>query len=326
VIESDAREAAVRLVPLRHGARAIGLLAVAGRPLESGTLDALASVVAIAIERLDLLEAQTLAEISRRSVEIKSALLASLTHDLRTPLTAIRLAVNNLVVPSLTDVQRSGQADVALTGVERLARLFENVLKMTRIDEEVIEPALRWVYPSEVLEAARSQVDQALRAHKVDVVDRSMDHAVRVDARLTSTALAHILENAAQYSPAGSTITLTHEVAADGLLISVRDQGAGIAKADLPYLFERFYRGGAAWQYASGTGVGLAITRGLLAAEGGRVWAEDGFGRGAVFSIFVPAPSRREPAAPPPALLPPPDRSLEQLQPHRDRTPHLLAR
>jgi two-component system sensor histidine kinase KdpD len=282
----------VRLVPLRHGVRTIGLLGVAGRPIEAGTLDALASVVAIAIERLDLLEARTRAEISQRSVEIKSVLLASLAHDLRTPLTAIRLAVSNLDVPSLTDVQRAGQVEVALTGVERLARLFENILKMTHIDDDVIAPSLRWVYPSEIIEAARSQVEHALRAHTIDVVDRSRDHAVRVDARLTSTALAHILENAAQYSPVGSTITVTHDLAADGLLVSVRDQGAGIAAADLPHLFDRFYRGGAARKHASGTGMGLAITRGLLAAEGGRVWAEDCVDGGARFSMFVPAESR----------------------------------
>jgi two-component system sensor histidine kinase KdpD len=282
----------VRLVPLRHGARAIGLLALAGRPIEPGTLDALASVVTIAIERLDLLEARTRAEVSQRSVEIKSVLLASLAHDLRTPLTAIGLAVNNLAVSTLTNSQRSGQVDVALTGVERLARLFENILKMTRIDAEIIAPSLRWVHASEIIEAARGQVEHILRPHKIDVVDRSTRHAVRVDARLTSTALAHILENAAQYSPAGSTITVTHEVAADGLLISVRDQGEGIAGADLPRLFERFYRGDAARQYASGTGMGLAITRGLLAAEGGRVWAENHSDGGTQFSILVPAESR----------------------------------
>jgi two-component system sensor histidine kinase KdpD len=207
-------------------------------------------------------------------------------------LTAIGLAVNNLAVSTLTNSQRSGQVDVALTGVERLARLFENILKMTRIDAEIIAPSLRWVHASEIIEAARGQVEHILRPHKIDVVDRSTRHAVRVDARLTSTALAHILENAAQYSPAGSTITVTHEVAADGLLISVRDQGEGIAGADLPRLFERFYRGGAARQYASGTGMGLAITRGLLAAEGGRVWAENHSDGGTQFSILVPAESR----------------------------------
>jgi two-component system, OmpR family, sensor histidine kinase KdpD len=311
-------------IPLRHGVRAIGLLAVAGRPIEPATLDALASVVAIAIERLDLLEARTRAEISRRSVEIKSALLASITHDLRTPLTAIRLAVDNLAVPSLTDDQRCGQADVALTGVERLARLFENILKMSRIDAEVIEPALRWVHPPEVIEAARAQVEHALRAHKIELVDRSRGRAVRVDARLTSTALAHLLENAAQYSPVGSTITLTHDVLDDGLLISVRDHGAGLAESDLPHLFERFYRGEAAWQYASGTGMGLAITRGLLAAEGGRVWAEACADGGAQFSIFVTAGSRCDQTDPQRATISPLDGPLERLQPDRDRTPHLL--
>ena len=202
------------------------------------------------------------------------------------------MAVNNLDVSSLTDVQRSGQVEVALTGVQRLTRLFENILKMSRIDDEVIAPVLRWVYPSEIIEAARRQVEQGLRGHRVDVVDRSSNHAVRVDAHLTSTALAHVLENAAQYSPERSTVTVTHEVTADGLLISVRDQGGGIAAADLPRLFERFYRGGAAWKYASGTGMGLAITRGLLAAAGGRVWAEDDGEGGAHFSVFVPAERR----------------------------------
>jgi two-component system sensor histidine kinase KdpD len=282
----------VRLVPLHHSARPIGILAVVGRPIEPGTLDALASIVAIAIERLDLLETRTRAEVSQRSFEIKSTLLASLAHDLRTPLAAVRMAVNNLDVSSLTDSQRSGQVDVALTGVERLTRLFENILKMSRIDDEVIAPVLRWVYPSEIIEAARRQVEQGLRGHKVEVVDRSSNHAVRVDAHLTSTALAHVLENAAQYSPAGSTITVVHEITADGLLISVRDQGGGIAATDVPRLFERFYRGGAAWKHASGTGMGLAITRGLLAAEGGYVCAEGHGEGGAQFSISVPAERR----------------------------------
>jgi len=310
----------VQLVPLQHGARAIGVLAIASRPIEPATLDAVASVVAIAIERLDLLEARTRAEISRRSVEIKSTLLASLAHDLRTPLTAIRLAVNNLNDPDLTDVQRAGQVDVAVTGVDRLARLFENILEMTRIDADVIAPSLRWVYPSEVIEAARSQVEHAVRAHRIDVVDRSTNHAVCLDARLTSKALAHLLENAAQYSPEGSTITVTHELAGDELLVSVRDRGAGITEADKPHLFERFYRGGAAWQYAPGTGMGLAITRGLLAAEGGRVWAENCVDGGALFSMLVPAASRSDPAAPLRASLAPPDGSLDRPPPRRDRT------
>lgn len=116
--------------------------------------------MAIAIERVHLLEQRERAEASRRSVDIKSALLASLAHDLRTPLTAIQTAVNNLSASSLTDVQRASQVDVALTGLQRLSRLFQNILEMARIDAGGITPSLEWVHSSEIVEAARRQVEQ----------------------------------------------------------------------------------------------------------------------------------------------------------------------
>ncbi len=116
------------------------------------------------------------------------------------------------------------------------------------------------------------------RGHALDV-QIDPDVPVRLDPRLTATALAHLLENAAQYAPAGSTITLSVARAGDEVLIRVRDRGPGIAPGDLPRLFERFYRGMAAASRASGTGMGLWIARGLLAAEHGRIWAENAPGR-----------------------------------------------
>ena len=114
---------------------------------------------------------------------------------------------------------------------------------------------------------------------------------MHIDARLTARALAHVLENAAHYSPPGSTIGVDLHLTDGGLRIAVQDQGPGIDPADLPHLFDRFYRGATAPKHASGSGMGLAIARGLLAAEEGRIFAENLAG-GARFSMLIPAEHR----------------------------------
>jgi two-component system sensor histidine kinase KdpD len=283
---------AVRVVPLRLGTKPIGLLAAAGREVEVGTMDALAGVAAIAIERGQFLHERKEAELTRRSEELKSALLASLGHDLRTPLTAIRVAASNLESPRLGDTDRREQTDVILTEIERLTRLFQNILEMARIDAGGVGAESRWAHPSEIIAAARNQVDQTLREHGVAVAIEQ-DVPVRLDPRLTATAVAHLLENAAQYAPAGSVIDVGARVTGEGLAIEVRDRGPGIDAQDLSHLFERFYRGAAAKGRGVGTGLGLSIARGLLAAEGGRVWAENCADGGARFTIVVPAASKQ---------------------------------
>jgi two-component system, OmpR family, sensor histidine kinase KdpD len=283
----------VRLVPLRLGSRAIGLLATAGRTIEPGTLDTLASVVAIAIERAHFLEERKQAELAQRGAELKSALLSSLAHDLRTPLTAIRVAASNLHASWLTELQRVEQSDIVLAEVERLTRLFQNILEMTRIDAGAIAPERQWVHPLEIIEAAQGHVEYTLRDHRLEVRNGSNGTVVNLDPRLTSAALAHLLENAAQYSPPGSAITVDHRLTGEGLLIAVEDNGDGIAGAELTRVFERFYRGGQSRRNISGTGMGLSITRGLLAAENGRVWAENRPEGGSRFSILIPAEVRQ---------------------------------
>jgi two-component system sensor histidine kinase KdpD len=286
----------VQLVPLRLGRKPIGLFAAAGGPVEPATLDALGGIAAIAIERAQFLGEREAAEVARRSEALKSALLASLGHDLRTPLTAIRVAASNLQASWLGDEDRREQSQLVLTEVERLTRLFENILEMARIEAGGIAAAYRWVDPSEIVQAALDQIGHAaLGAHPLDLrIDT--DRLVRLDPRLTAAALAHLLENAAQYAPAQSAVTVTADVTAEGLEISVRDLGPGIPDADLPHVFERFYRGGGGKRRPSGTGMGLSIARGLLAAEHGRVWAENCADGGARFTIAVPAETK--PAAP----------------------------
>jgi two-component system sensor histidine kinase KdpD len=292
VVETDGHT--VRLVPLHFGARAVGVLAAAGRPIESGTLDALGGLAAIAVERAQFLEERKAAEVSRRSEALKSALLASLAHDLRTPLTAIRVAATNLRSSWPNDGERREQSALILTEVGRLTRLFQNILEMARIDAGAIGTDFRWVHPSEIIAAARDQVGYVLDRHPVHI-DSESDRLVKVDPRLTATVLAHLLENAAQYTPAGSPVDVSAAVTGDGLVLQVRDRGPGIATSDLPHIFERFYRGAEAKSYASGTGMGLSIARGLLAAERGMIAVENcpaGDGGGARFRVVVPAETR----------------------------------
>ena len=291
MVGSDAAHP-VRLVPLRLGTRALGVLATAGRAIEPGTLDTLGSVVAIAIERIHFLEERRQAELAQRSAEFKSVLLASLAHDLRTPLTTIRVAAGNLHASWLTDVQREEQANLVVAEVERLTPIVPEHPRDDAHRGGSRRPGRRMGRSVRNRRSRRSQIEPTAGAHRSTCAASAADRVVHLDPRLTSAALAHLLENAAQYSPAGSAITVTHDVNAEGLLVTVDDEGGGIAEADRSRLFEPFFRGEQGRRQRAGTGMGLAIAQGLLAAEHGRVWVENRPEGGARFSILVPAPSR----------------------------------
>jgi two-component system, OmpR family, sensor histidine kinase KdpD len=276
----------VRIVPLRLGTKPIGVLAAAGRPVDPGSLDALGGIVAIAIERVQFLEERKAAERARQSEELKSALLASLGHDLRTPLTAIRVAASNLQASWLDEPQRREQSQVVLAEVERLTRLFDDILDMARIDAGAVATELQWVHPAQIVESAREQVTHAIASHEIRVTVHS-ETLVRLDPRLTAAGLSHLLDNAAKYSPPERPIDVDASVENGELVIAVRDRGPGVSAADLPRLFDRFYRG-AQTNRVSGTGMGLSIVRGLLAVEHGRVWVENCADGGARFTIAVP--------------------------------------
>jgi two-component system sensor histidine kinase KdpD len=287
----DASGAPISLVPLRHGTKTIGVLVVGGPPMDVGTLDAVAGVAAIAIERAEFLAERDAAELVRQKADLAATLLASLSHDLRTPLTAIRVAVENLRQQTLTAEARREQAQAALSELNRLTRLFQDILDMARIDASAIRVDRQWITPADIVDAAAAHVRHQLEG-RVLRVDADGETEVELDPKLTAAALAHLLENAAQYSPAHTPIAITARGEGEGLRVSVQDGGPGLDPGELDHLFERFYRGHAARQTSFGTGMGLAITRGLLAAAGGRVWAENAPQGGARFTIVVPGAVR----------------------------------
>lgn len=289
---SSRRGTPLWLVPLRVATEPLGLLALPGDEIEPGTADAIAGVTAIAIERTHLLEERNEAEVIRRGAELKSTLLASLSHDLKTPLTAVSVAASNLDAAWLSLEQRREQADIVRSELARLNRLFEDIIDMARIESKAVTAELEWVPPDEIVEAAVRQVERAIARQTLAIDSAGENYLVRLDPRLTSAALAHLLENAGQYSPAGTTISVDLSLSGGELQIAVRDHGAGIAAPDLEHIFERFYRGAEARQERFGTGMGLAIARGLLAAERGRVWAENHPAGGAVVTIAIPVEAR----------------------------------
>jgi two-component system sensor histidine kinase KdpD len=230
-------------------------------------------------------------ELVRQKADFTSTLLASLSHDLRTPLTAIQVAITNLQNHALTDEARHEQVHVAEAELGRLSRLFTDILDIAKIDSASLSPEREWVTPSDVIDAALANLGTLLTGRSLKV-EASEDILVNVDPRLTSAALSHLIENAAQYSPAASTIEISGSVGADALELTVTDHGSGIDPAELPQLFDRFYRGKRQQIRPAGTGMGLAITRGLLAVEQGRVSGENTPSGGARFSITIPAAQR----------------------------------
>lgn len=226
----------------------------------------------------------------RARARLAETLLASMSHGMRTPLTAIRVAIENLR-GRLSEDERESQGHAAQVELERLSLLVENILDMASIDAGAVKVERQWVTAADIIDAAVAHVRRTLEDRRVRV-EADGERQAHVDPRLVSSALSHVLENAARYSADGD-IVVAGRVASDGLHLSVTDQGPGLDPAEIERLFDRFYRGHAAGPATHGTGMGLTIARGLLHAAGGSVSAENAAGAGAQFSLSVPASVRR---------------------------------
>jgi two-component system, OmpR family, sensor histidine kinase KdpD len=160
------------------------------------------------------------------------------------------------------------------------------VIELASLETRAVSAELEWVHPAEIIDAARQQSASALAERQVRV-NGDGHLLVRIDPRLTSAALAHVLENAAVYSAATAPIDVDIRLTSSELIVAVRDHGGGLPPDDLERVFERFYRGTRA-RDRFGTGMGLAIARGLLAVQGGRITATNHPDGGAVFTLAVP--------------------------------------
>jgi len=278
-------------VPLRIGVKPVGSLGLEGAVLSRETLEAVGSLIAISIERAGAVETLTRAEAARESEKLRSALLDSVTHEFRTPLTSIKASVTTLL--STPHLDPGGQTEL-LTVIDeetdRLNRLVGEAAEMAQLDAQQVE-LRRETYPVRaVVEAALERTRQALAGREIKLHLPEQLPRVRVDLERIAEVLVHLLENAAKYSPPGTPITVTAEPSGKNLVcISIADRGPGIDDMEQPLIFEKFYRGRDQRYRVQGTGMGLAIAKAIVEAHGGTIGVTSQLGSGSVFHFTVPA-------------------------------------
>ncbi len=282
-------QAGVSYVPLRLGMRTVGALGVTGDELSRETLDALGSLAGLAIERARALEALSKNRAEQEHERLRTALLDSVTHEFRTPLTSIKASVTTLLSGSgLDDQGRRELLTVIDEETDRLNRLVGEAAEMAQLDSGMfkldLQPHTIW----DALEPALQDAKASLENHPVDVKASPALPPVRMDVQRISEVLMHLLENAGKYSDPGIPIKVTSEVQGDRLVTSVADRGPGIDSFEQSLIFEKFYRGQNQRYSAPGTGMGLAIAKVIVEAHGGTIGVVSQLGSGSVFSFALP--------------------------------------
>jgi two-component system, OmpR family, sensor histidine kinase KdpD len=266
-----------RFIPMRTVRGTAGVLGVrtetALNEPQLQALTALADQGAAALERIRLAADAARAEAQAETQKLRTALLNSLSHDLRTPLTGIRGAAS-LLRASWGSLTPEARADL-LSSIEqdtvRMTRFLANITEMTRLEGGDVLPRCEKVAVRDVVDAALSRLEGA----NLLAVNVPADlPGVMADPQLLETVLVNVLENAVKYSPEGSPIRVVGELAGKTVCVTIADEGMGIPAADLPHVFDSFYRVRRADRTRPGTGLGLAIARGLIAAMGGTITAQ----------------------------------------------------
>jgi two-component system sensor histidine kinase KdpD len=279
----------VHFLPLRVGLRPVGALGIAGTEISRGSLDAVGSLVAIAIERAGAVEKLAHAEASRENDRLRSILLDSVTHDFRTPLTAIKASAQSLITDAgLNDNSRRELLGVIEESSDRLDRLVGEAAEMAQFDSGTVQLQLEMHSVDEVVEAALEATRPALLKHPTKVEIAKNIPKVKMDLRRIAEVISQLLDNAAKYSQPETLITVTAEVKDQKLVLSVADKGPGIDGLDQGMIFDKFYRGRGQRSTIQGTGMGLAIAKAIVEAHGGTISVLSQLGRGSVFSVTLP--------------------------------------
>jgi two-component system sensor histidine kinase KdpD len=279
---------------LRVGLRPTGSLVISGHSLDAATINAAASLAAVAIERARSFSTETSAEAARQSEQLRAAVLDGLAHAFKSPLTTIRSASSGLLaMDSLSGAekrlivlidQHAAQLSDLSTRLLRTARLDSGELRLRR---EQIDLTL-------LIECSVEASSHELGKHPIDVRTAVPRGLVWADKQLLQMALFQLLDNAAKYSTPGSSIVVDVREELSEMLISVRNEGSFIPPEERDKVFQRFYRSPGSEHRAAGTGIGLSVVRRITEAHQGRTWVTSDPENGTTFVLTLPRTAREK--------------------------------
>ena len=283
------RDRAICFMPLRMGVRSVGSLGLAGCSLSRETLEAVGSLAAIAIERANAVEKMTRSEAARESDRLRSVLLDSVTHEFRTPLTAIKASAETLLSDAeLERLQRKDLLTVINEESDRLNRLVGEAAEVAQLDSHQLELRFEPHHMREAVDAAIQKSRQALQHRPVEVTVPESLPLVRMDVERITEVLVHLLENACKYSLPETPVHITAELRSSEVVTSVADHGPGVDDMEQEIIFEKFYRGRNQRMAIQGTGMGLAIAKAIIELHGGKIGITSQLGRGSLFYFSLP--------------------------------------
>lgn len=299
---ADTLPGAKRLyLPLRTGREAVGVIGLDNdrqgpllTPEQQRLFDALADQAALAIERIQLVSDVDKARLAAETDRLRTALLTSISHDLKTPLAAIMGSADMLkdLGSQLPEETRKELLSTVIDESERLNRFIVNLLDMTRLGSGAMQPNYAFHFAGDMVGTALSRAAKIASGHRIEVGIPADLPMLKVDPVLFEQVLFNLIDNAAKYAPEETVIDIRGRRDGTTVVLSVMDEGLGIPPEDLERIFDSFYRVRKSDQVRAGTGLGLSICRGFVEAMGGTIRADNRSDRsGAIFTIRMPVPS-----------------------------------
>jgi two-component system sensor histidine kinase KdpD len=275
-------------IPVRSGVKPRGLLVLRGVTLSTETLGAVGSLISISLDRAQAFESIAKNQAAKETERLRALMIDSITHELRTPLTSIKGAATTLLSEEVAKEERHELLAIIDEESDRLNHLVSEAVEMAQLDAQRVQMHFSPIRVRDLMDEALSVCDWIEDSHPLHI-HIPADLRVHADPTVFQKVLCNLLENAAKYSGPGTPITISAETNDDRVAISVADQGIGIDASEQELIFERFYRARSHTTGISGTGMGLAISRAITEAHGGKLTVVSQPGHGSVFTAILPA-------------------------------------